>query len=189
MRRKTLIIVLAVLVLGGTLAGGLYWRWYNSPRYALQQMALALKAKNMDNFFKYIELKAIFNNFLEASSKDLDAPEDPNADDWTRMSQRLGRKFARSLLPKLFDTFETQIRRVMEKYLLHLDNSQILGIAAAVTVAEIDTQGDEAQVTLTDPKTKKPFRFQMRRDRERGLWQIVSVNYQDLKGFCQREFR
>ena len=32
MRRKVLIIVLAVLILGGALGGGLYWRWYNSPR-------------------------------------------------------------------------------------------------------------------------------------------------------------
>jgi hypothetical protein len=189
MRRNTLIIALVVLVLGGAVAGGLYWRWYNSPRYALQQMALALETRNMDKFFNYLDLKAIFNKFLEDSSHDLDAPEDPEADDWTRMSQRLARKFARSLLPKLFNTFETQIRGVMQKYLLNLDNSQILGIAAAATVAKIDTQGDEAQVTLTDPKTKKPFRFQMHRDSQRRRWQIVSVNYPDLKMFCQKEFR
>jgi len=189
MRRKTLIIVLAVLLLGGAVAGGLYWRWYHSPRYALQQMALALQARNMDNFFNYIDLKSIFNKFLEASSKDLDAPPDTGADEWTRMARQLGGKFARALLPKLFDQFETQIRGVMEKYLLNLDNSQILGVAAAVTVAQIDTQGDEARVTLTDPKTKEALRFQMRRDKERGRWQIVAVNYPDLKRFCQREFR
>jgi hypothetical protein len=189
MRRKTLIIVLAVLLLGGAVTGGLYWRWYNSPRYALQQMALALQVRNMDNFFNYIDLKSIFNKFLEASSKDLDAPPGAEADEWTRMTRQLGGKFARALLPKLFDHFEKQIREVMEKYLLNLDNSQILGVAAAVTVAQIDTQGDEARVTLTDPKTKEALRFQMRRDQERGIWQIVSVNYPDLKRFCQREFR
>ena len=189
MRRKTLIIALAVLVLGAALAGGLYWRWHQSPRYALQQMALALESRNMDKFFKYMDIKGIFNNFLEASGKDLKAPQDPNADEWTRMTQSLGRKFARFLLPKLFDTFESQIRGAVEKYLLNLDNSQILAIAAAATVAKIDTRGDEAQVTLTDPKTKEPLRFQMRRDPKRGLWQIVSINYQDLKRFYQREFR
>jgi hypothetical protein len=189
MHRKALILTLVVLVVGVALSGGLYWRWHQSPRYALQQMALALESKNMDNFFKYLDIKAILNNFLEASSKDLDTAEDPNADDWTRLTQRLGRKFARVLLPKLFDNFESQIRGVVEKYLLNLNKSQILAIAAAVTVAQIHTQGDEAQVTLTDPKTKEPLRFQMRRDSERGLWQIVAVNYQDLKRFYQREFK
>ena len=31
MQRKTLIIAVAIVVLGGALAGGLYWRWANSP--------------------------------------------------------------------------------------------------------------------------------------------------------------
>jgi hypothetical protein len=189
MRRKTLVIALAILVLGSALAGGLYWRWYNSPRYSLQQMTLALETRNMDKFFKYVDLKAIFNKFLEDSGQDLNAPDDPHADDWTRMSRGLARKYARTLLPALFNTFEKQIRGLMQKYLLNLDRTKVLAIAAAVTVAHIETQGDEAQVTLKDPKTKKPFRFQMHRDSERRIWQIVSVNYQDFKAFCEKEFR
>jgi hypothetical protein len=189
MRRKTLIIVIALVVLGAALAGGLYWRWVNSPRYALQQAALALKTRNMDKFFIYLNLKDILDNLVEASSKDLKAPEDQNADDWTRFSRRLGRKLANLFLPKFFKTFEPQIRTVLERFLLHLDNSQILGIAAAVTLAQINTQGDEAAVTLTDPKTKDVLRFQMRRQPNQGVWQIVSVNYEDLKRLYKREFK
>jgi hypothetical protein len=189
MRRKTWIIALAIVVLGGALAGSLYWRWANSPRYALQQAALALQAKNMDRFFNYLELKEILNNFIEASCKDQENPEDQNADDWTRLSRQMGRKFAHLFLPKLFDAFETQIRGALEHYLRNLDNSKILGIVAAATVAQIDTQGDEARVTLTDPKTKETLRFQMRRQPGHGLWQIVSVNYDDLKRFSKGEFK
>jgi hypothetical protein len=76
----------------------------------------------------------------------------------------------------------------LERYLLRLDNTQILAIAAAATVAQIHRQGDEAGVTLTDPKTKDTMRFQMRRRPNHGAWQIVSVNYDDLKRFCKREF-
>ena len=68
----------------------------------------------------------------------------------------------------------------------------VLGVtardAAAATVAQIDTQGDEALVTLTDPKTRDTFQFQMRRQPNQGTWQIVSVNYEDLKRFSKREF-
>jgi hypothetical protein len=189
MRRKTLVIALAVLVLSGALAGGLYWHWYNSPRYSLQQMTLALETRNMEKFFNYVDINAIFNKFMEDANQDLNTPEDPQADDWSRMSRGLVRKFARTLLPSLFNTFEKQIRGLIQKYLLNLDSSKVLAIAAAVTVAQIKTEGDEAQVTLKDPKTKKPFRFHMRRDPERRLWQIVSVNYQDFKAFCEKEFR
>ena len=188
MPRRAAVIALAVLVLGAILAGGLYWRWVNSPRYALQQMVLSLQTKNMQNFFKYLDLKEIFNNIVQSSSKDLNSKDNQEADEWTRLAQRLGQKFARQLLPKLFDTFEKQIRDAIEKYLLNLDNSQILGLTAAVTLAKIKVQGDEAQVTFHDPKTGEPLRFTMRRQ-PRGDWRIVAVNYKDLKRFVKREFQ
>jgi hypothetical protein len=188
MRRKTWIIAVAIVVLGGALVGGLYWRWANSPRYALQQAALALQARDMDKFFNYVNLKEILNNFVVASGKDLETPEDQPGDEWSKFSRQLGRKFAHVLLPKLFEAFEAQIRGVVERYLLNLDNSKLLVIAAAATVAQINRQGDEALVTLTDPKTKDTFRFLMRRQPNHGNWQIVSVNYEDLKRFSKREF-
>ena len=189
MRRKTWIIAMAIVVLGGALAGGLYWRWANSPRYALQQAALALQARDMDKFFKYINLKDILTNFVETCSKDLETPADQPADEWTKLCRQLGRKFANVLLPKLIETFESQIRGGLERYLLHLDNGQVLVIAAAATVAQIDSQGDAAGVILTDPKTKDTLQFQMRRQPNQGNWQIVSVNYADLKRFAKREFQ
>jgi hypothetical protein len=188
MQRKTWIIAAIIVVLAGSLAGGLYWRWANSPRYALQQAALALQARDMDKFFIYVNLKEILNNFVEASSKDVAAPDDPQADEWSKFSKQMGRKFATIFLPKLFTAFEAQIRGVVERYLLRLNNSQIVAIAAAATVAQIETQGDEAGVTLIDPKTKDTFHFHMRRQPNRGNWQIVSVNYDDLKRFSKREF-
>ena len=190
MRRKTWIIAVAIVVLGGALGGGLYWRWANSPRYALQQAALALQARDMDKFFNYVNLKEILNNFVVSSGKDMETSEDQPADEWTKFSRQLGRKFAHLFLPKLFETFEAQIRVVVERYLLNLDNSKILVIAAAATVAQINNHGDgdEALVTLTDPKTKDIFRFHMRRQPNHGTWQIVSVNYEDLKRFSKREF-
>lgn len=188
MPRKTWIIALAIVILGGAVAGGLYWRWANSPRYALQQAALALQARDMNKFFNYVNLKEILNNLAEASSKDLSNPEGQSTDEWTKFSRQLGRKFAFLFLPKLFETFEAQIRVVVEGYLGNLDYSKILVIAAAATVAQIDTQGDEALVTLTDPKTRDTFQFSMRRQPNQGTWQIVSVNYDDLKRFSKREF-
>jgi hypothetical protein len=188
MRRKTWIIAVAILVLGGALGGGLYWRWANSPRYALQQAALALQARDMDMFFKYVKLKDILSNLVESCSQDLETPTDQPADEWSKMCRQLGGKFAHVLLPKLLEAFEAQIRGGVERYLLHLDTSQILVIAAAATVAQIDSQGDAAGVILTDPKTKDTLRFQMRRQPNQSTWQIVSVNYADLKRFSKREF-
>lgn len=189
MRRRTLSIILITVVLGAVLSGGLYWRWTASPRYALQRMALALQTKNMPQFFNYLDLKAIFNDFVDAASQEPEEPKSRKDDDWGRLSRQLGGKFARMFLPQLFESFEKEIQGVMEKYLLNLDNTQILGVVAAATTAQIEVQGEEAQVTLVDPKSHKPLRFQMQRQSETGTWKIVSVNYQDVKNFARREFQ
>jgi hypothetical protein len=189
MARKALLIGLAVLILGAAVAGAFYWRWYTSPRYSLHQMVLALKTRNLDDFFKYLDLKEIFNNLLQASSKDLEIPGDKDTDEWSLYGRQLGRKLARHFLPKLFEAFEQQLRGVMEGYLRNLDNSRILALAAAVSMAKIEVNGDEARVTMVDPKTKGYLRFQMRRMPEKGTWRIVAVNYNDLKKFVKSQFQ
>lgn len=191
MPRRLIFTLMATLILATAVAGGLYWRWYNSPRYALQQMVLSLKTKDMDDFFNYLDLKEIFVNSLEDLDQDLRSQENQGegADDWTRLSRQMGRKFARQLLPKLFESFEKQIRGGIEAYLLDLDNSQLLALATAVTLAKIEVQGDEAQVTIKDPKTGDFLRFKMRRQTEDLLWRIFSVNYQDLKKIIKKEFQ
>jgi len=191
MPRRLIYVILATLILATAVAGGLYWRWYNSPRYALQQMVLALKAKDMDEFFNYVDLKEIFVNSLEGLDQDLRSQEkkEEGADDWTKLSRQLGRKFARQLLPKLFDGFEKQIRGGIEAYLLDLDNSQLLALATAVTLAKIEVQGDEAQVTIKDPKTGDSLGFKMRRQTDDLVWRIFSVNYENLKNIIKKEFQ
>ena len=187
MRRRIWIIILLTAFLIAALAGGGYWHWVNSPRYALQRLALALQTKNMPQFFKYLDLKAILNNIIEASSQELEESPGRPEDEWHRMSRKMGGKFARVFLPKLFDTFEKEIREVLEKYLLNLDNAQILGIAAAATTAKIEVNGEEARVTLVEPKSQKPLRFEMRRQPQTKTWQIVFINYQDFKNFAKDE--
>jgi hypothetical protein len=189
MGRKTWIVLAAVLVLAGTVGGGLYWRWVSSPRYALQQMVLALRAKNMPEFYNYLDLKAIMGSMVEGASQEWSAPDDPKEDEWTRLSRRMGRKLARSLVPKLMENFDQQIKGVLDQYLLTLDNAKILALGAAVTVARIDTKGEEAQVTLTDPKTGEPLRLRMSRSPENRTWVVVGINYEDFRKFFKREIK
>jgi hypothetical protein len=191
MRKKIIFIsVVAALALAAVMAGVIYQRWRESPRYALQQMVLAIKAKNMDNIFKFLNLKDIFNNLLEASLKEEVGGDDKNKgrDDFERFSRQLGRSFARKLAPKLFDNFEKQIREFIVSYLLDLDNSQILALTAAVTTAQIEVQGEKALVTIQAPRTQKPVRFTMRRLPEGRVWQVVSLNYDDVKHLLKKEF-
>lgn len=188
MRKKLIfMIIVAALAAGAIAAGVVYQRWKDSPRYALQNMVLAIKTKEMDNVFKYLDLKEIFNNLLESSTGEVKG-EEKGGDDWDRFSRQLGRKFAKKLFPKLFDNFEKQIRELISSYLQDLDNTQILALTAAVTTAKIEVQGEEALVTIRDPKNGKPLRFRMRRKGGDRVWQVVSFHYDDFKHLMKKEF-
>ena len=184
-------LVVAVLAAGAILGGVLYQKYQDSPRYALQQMVLALKTKDMDKLFIHLDLKEIFQNMVESSTSEMNNSEDKQdkpADDWTRFSRQLGRKFARQIFPKLYENFEKQIQKAIVAYLKDLTNTQVLALTAAVTTAKIERQGEEAQVTVYDPKSKKPLRFRMRRSPENGVWKVVSLNYNDFKHLLKKEF-
>ena len=188
MRRRTLLICLIAGILILVLGGALYRHWIASPRYALQRMALALKTRNMDQLFNYVNIKAIANNLAESALPKSDDDKGGTDDSWDRKGREMGRHLARLVLSNLSGALEKQCRQMMEKYLLNLDNTQILAIAAAATTAHIEVQGEDARVTLVDPKTKEPFHFQMQRQPKSGTWQIVAVDYQDLRKCVNREF-
>lgn len=188
MRRRTLLIYLIAGILVAVLGGGLYRSWIASPRYALQRMALALKTRDMPRLFKYLNIKAIANNMAESAIPDSDDAKGGTEDPWNRKGRQMGRQLARMVLSNLSDALERQCRQLMEKYLLNLDNTRLLAIAAAATTAQIEVQGGDARVTLVDPKSQEPFHFRMQRQPKSGTWQIVGVDYQDLRKFVKREF-
>ncbi len=189
MRRRTLLICLIAAILAVVLGGGLYRSWVASPRYALQRLALSLKTRDMDRFFKYVNIKEIANNLAESALPTAEDDKGGTGDPWNRKGRQMGRQLARLVLTNLSGALEKQCRQVLEKYLLNLDNTNILAIAAAATTAQIEVRGDEARVTLVDPKSQEPFHFRMQRQTKSGAWQIVAVDYQDLKKFAKREFK
>jgi hypothetical protein len=187
MKRSALVIFSTVILLAAGVTGGLYWRWLNSPRYALQQMVLALQTKNLDKFFNYLDLQEIMANLVDAGGDELAASEKPDMDDLERLGRRLGQKAAKFMLPKLLEKFEKQIREAVKHYLVNLSSTQVLALAAAATTAEISTQGEAAEVKLLDPKTGQPFRFRMQRDPATREWRIAAIRYEDLKKLLKRE--
>ncbi len=187
MKRSAIIIFSTVLLVTAVITGALYWRWVNSPRYALQQMVMAIQTGNMDKFFKYLDLQEIANNMVDATGADLAAPDRPDLDEWDRLSRRLGQKVAKFVLPKLLEKFDKQVKAAIERYLRDLSRTEVLALAAAATTAYIDTRGDVAQVKILDPKTGEPFRFKMAWDPAMEEWRIVAIQYQDLKRLLRRE--
>lgn len=187
MRRSFLIITLTVLLLGVLVAGGFYYLYRNSPRYALIQMTNSLTIRNYEKFYQYLDLKSILSHLVQETGKDFLLQEEGKGDALNRLGLSLGRKLAQQLLPQLFESFEKDLRKLINEYLRTLTTQELLALETAVALAEIRQQGEEAQVILRFPKDEGRLRLFMSRNFPDRSWRVISVNYEDLKRLLKKE--
>lgn len=187
MRRSPLVFVIAALLLGIAVAGGFYYHYRQSPRFALHQMVNALMHRNYKEFYAYLDLNSILSHLMQETGKDLIPPEIPKGDYLSQFGWKMGQKFAKNLLPRILQTVENNLHSLVNKYLDTLTTQDLLALEAAVAVAEITPKGDEAQVTLKFPKKNGQLRLTMSRNNPKGSWQVVSVSYEDLKDLLKKE--
>jgi len=189
MRRSLWYILLSVLGFG-LLVAGLFYYWHRtSPRYALDQMVNALVVRNYDTFYHYLDVKSILSHLAQEAGQDLLPFGAEPGDELSRLGQSLGRKFTQHLLPKMFESYEKELRKGMAHYLGTLTASDLLALKAAVAMADITQKGDEALVILRFPKDAGSLRLTMSRDSKDDAWRVVSVNYQDVKRIIGKELR
>jgi hypothetical protein len=187
MRRSPLVFIVAALLLGIVVAGVFYYRYQSSPRSALHQMVDALTDRNYEKFYTYLDLKSILGNLMQETGKDLISPVIPENNYLGQLGWRMGSKFAQQVLPRLFETFEQDLHKLINQYLNTLTTKELLALKAAVTLAEIRQQGDEAKVTLRFAKEDGRLRLTMTKSSQDRTWRVISVNYEDLKKLVSKE--
>jgi hypothetical protein len=183
--RRPLVFVIAVLLLGIAVAGGFYYHYRSTPRFALHQMVTALLKRDYQEFYTYLDLNRILSQLMQETGQDLIPPELPQGDYLGQLGWKMGRKLAQNVLPRILETFEGNLHSLINKYLDTLSTEDLLALEAAVALAEIDRQGDEARVTLKFPQEGQ-LRLTMSQVPD-GTWRVVAVNYEDLKQVLKKE--
>ncbi len=184
----SLLIVVAVLI-----AGGIFWYWQGTPRYALAQIVVAVQTQDKDKLFRYLDLPAIIGNLATKSSEDLnifgDQPPAAGApeDEWNRVGRSLSKKLAQYLVPKVIEALEPQIKEQVGVFLANLGAREKVAITGLLTHAHIATpEGGVAAVTVRDPGSGRQFAFRMAQDAQTGIWRVNEINYQDLKRYLKQ---
>jgi hypothetical protein len=150
-------------------------------------MVDALTDRNYEKFYTYLDLKSILGNLMQETGKDLISPVIPENNYLGQLGWRMGSKFAQQVLPRLFETFEQDLHKLINQYLNTLTTKELLALKAAVTLAEIRQQGDEAKVTLRFAKEDGRLRLTMSKSSQDRTWRVISVNYEDLKKLVSKE--
>jgi hypothetical protein len=159
-----------------------YYLHRNSPRFALQQMAMALIERNYNKFYTYLDMKSILSSLMEESGRDL-IPSDlvPKGNFLGELGVKMGSKLAQQLVPQIYGTFEKEAHSLINKYLDTLTTQDLLALEGAVALAHINQSGNEAQVTLSFPQSKLSLHLTLGRTPQNPTWRVISVSYEDLK--------
>ena len=187
MRRSPLIFIGAALLLGIAVAGVFYFLYRNSPRFALHQMATALMRRNYDKFYSHLDMKSILSSLMQDTGTDLIPPDVvPKGNFLAQFGVKMGSKVVQQLVPQLYGAFEKETRKVINQYLDTLTTRDLVALEGAVTLAEIQQNGDAAQVTLRFPKDEGSLHLTMSRSPQDNIWRVVSVSYEDLKELLKK---
>jgi hypothetical protein len=185
--RRLLIFLTTALLLGVAVAGIFYALYRNSPRYALHQMVTALMARNYDSFYSSLDMKSILGSLMQDTGNDL-IPQDiiPKNNLLGQFGLKMGGRFAQQLLPQLFGSFEKEARKLMNQYLDTLTTQDLLALEGAVALADIQQNGDVAQVTLRFPQDDASLHLTMSRNPQDRTWRVISVTYEDIKEMIKK---
>lgn len=181
MRRSPLIFLSVALLLGIVVAGVFYYRYRHSPRFALQQLVVSLTNRNYDKFYDSVDLPGIMSHLMAETGRDLVPSEAPTGDFLSQFGWKMGGKVARHLIPRLFETFDKELRKLLNQYFDTLSTQEFVALNAAVALADIDQQGEEARVSLKFPQKDGRLRLTMAWNPQLRRWRVVAVNYEDLK--------
>jgi hypothetical protein len=185
--RRLLLFLAAALLLGIAVAGIFYVIYRNSPRFALHQMATALIQRNYDKFYSSLDTKSILGSLMQDTGNDLIPPDViPKNNFLGQFGLKMGGKFAQQLVPQLFGSFEKEARKFMNQYLDTLTTQDLLALEGAVALADIQQNGEVAQVILRFPKDDASLHLTMSRNPQDGVWRVVSVSYEDLKEMLKK---
>jgi hypothetical protein len=188
MRRSPLIFLAAALLLGIVVAGVFFYLYRNSPRFALHQMVTTLMQRNYNKFYSFLDMKSILGSLMQDTGKDLIPPElIPKGNFLGELGLKMGSKVAQQLVPQIYGTFEKEAQKVINQYLDTLTTQDLLALEGAVALAQINQNGDEAQVTLRFPKDEASLHLTMGRTPQDRTWRIISVSYEDLKELVKKK--
>jgi hypothetical protein len=175
---KFLAISIALVV--AFLAAGFYY-FSGTPRYSLYKMSRAYKNRDSAEFHKYVDIDRIVDHLAKYAVEQALA-EMENAEptgDWGRAGPGFDKELAMMMLPKMLEALKPQIRQQITDLIENGNDEREGSPLLGSTLADIETEGSIALVTLVQEDTGQEIRFKMAQSPER-YWRIVEL---DLESF------
>jgi hypothetical protein len=175
---KLLAISVASLVV--LLAIGFYY-FSGTPRYSLYKLSRAFKNHDSEEFHKYVDVDRIVDHLAKFAVEQAAAEMESGnlSGDWGGAGQEFDKELAMMMLPGMLEALKPQIKQAITELIENADDDREGSPLLGASLADIQTEGSTALVTVENKDTGEQFRFKMAKSAER-YWRIVEI---DLESF------
>ena len=194
MKKKKLLIGLAIFLFIILSIGICYWQYTKSPKYSLLQAKKAFEHHDLNNFEKYIDVKSIIDSLIDQLIEINTEKEQPK-NEWQLLGEALGRGLISVLKPKIIKSARLQIAKFIETGKLENGkqgnksdemNFSILGIwkkaggekISFQGIKYIKKEGDTAYVGLKfyHKEYNTNLILELKMKDKGGYWQVVELS-------------
>jgi hypothetical protein len=175
---KLLAISVASLVV--LLAIGFYY-FSGTPRYSLYKLSRAFKNHDSEEFHKYVDVDRIVDHLAKFAVEQAAAEMESGnlSGEWGGAGQEFDKELAMMMLPGMLEALKPQIKQAITELIENADHDREGSPLLGASLADIQTEGSTALVTVENKDTGEQFRFKMAKSAER-YWRIVEI---DLESF------
>jgi hypothetical protein len=178
---RTILIGILIIILA--FGAGWFWRWVQgTPQYALYQIGVGLKNRNLNTSLAYVDVESILDQQLSGIISNL-LSSLTASDSLTKITGPLG-EIKIKLTPQGNKSLSQQAIRQLQTYLENPKNPTLPSALMLLTLADFKVKGNYALVTIT--KDKDQLRMGMQK--QEGLWRVKDLNPEDTQRLIKKYF-
>ena len=175
------ILAISIALVVAFLAAGFYY-FSGTPRYSLYKMSRAYKNRDSAEFHKYLDIDRIVDHLAKYAVEQALAEMEENqpTGDWGRPGPQFDKELAMMMLPKMLEALKPQIRQQITELIENGHDDRKGSPLLGSTLADIQTEGSIALVTVVNENTGQEIRFKMAQSPER-YWKIVELDEESFQ--------
>jgi hypothetical protein len=176
----TLSVALVVFLVIG------FYYFTGTPRYSLYKIGRAVKNHDSGEFHKYVDVDRIVDHLAKFAVEQIVAEmeRDQSTDAWQIDGQQFDRELAMMMVPKMMESLKPQIKQEVTRLIEDTDEDMEGSPLLGATLADIQTKGSLALVTVINEDTGEEIRFKMVKSPDR-YWKIVEIDLESFEALSQ----
>lgn len=175
-------VLFIIIILGLTLVGWVgYYYWKGTPRYALYQMAKAIKNNDPQTFLLYVDMDKVVEGLVDSIIKKVGGKfsTNPTTDESKKEKPSNKNKGVENLISQLAKSLKPALEQQLINSIGDIQQRGRISPFAFAFLSHVKREGSKAQVSVRASKDDT-YQFTMEKTSEQ-MWKMVKLDLDFFK--------